>query len=200
MRPDSRWQTIRTPDGKDLWLKMDTRETQYTSPFVAEIMPNSSVLAEEPTPYWGEATEPANAVVRPEVVVVQPPVDQPTQVRDSLTKTVPKARIIPNRIVMSTSGAQYDRWKQATSKELQAFLKTAWKEPTPEVPSRYFASKKKVVMQLLVFSQRQPKRRHKDLLATNMRRLEYVFRARIMKASRSRTPPSTPTLAFSDWS
>ena len=53
---------------------------------------------------------------------------------------------------MSTSGAQYDRWKQATSKELQAFLKTAWKEPTPEVRSRYFASKKKVVMQLLVFS------------------------------------------------
>ena len=53
---------------------------------------------------------------------------------------------------MSTSGVQYDRWKQATSKELQAFLKTAWKEPTPEVRSRYFASKKKVVMQLLVFS------------------------------------------------
>ena len=28
----SRWQTIRTPDGKDLWLKMDTGQTQYTSP------------------------------------------------------------------------------------------------------------------------------------------------------------------------
>ena len=53
---------------------------------------------------------------------------------------------------MSTSGAQYDRWKQATQKELQAFLKTAWKEPTPELRARYFASKKKVVMQLLVFS------------------------------------------------
>ena len=89
-------------------------------------------------------------MVRPEVVVFQPPVDQPTQVRDSLTKTVPKARSIPNRVVMNTSGAQYDRWKQATSKELQAFLKTAWKEPTPEVRSRYFASKKKVVMQLVV--------------------------------------------------
>ena len=95
---------------------------------------------------------PANAVVLPEVVVFQPPVDQTAQARDFLTKTVPKARIIPNRVVMSTSGAQYDRWKQATSQELQAFLKTAWKEPTPEVRSRYFASKKKVVMQLLVFS------------------------------------------------
>ena len=53
---------------------------------------------------------------------------------------------------MSTAGVQYDRWKQATHKELQAFLKTAWKEPTPELCARYFASKKKVVMQLLVFS------------------------------------------------
>ena len=93
----SRWQTIHTPDGKDLWLKMDTGQTQYTSPFVAEIKPDSSDLAEELTAYWGEATDPANAVVRPEVVVFQPPVDQPVQVRDSLTKTVPKARIIPNR-------------------------------------------------------------------------------------------------------
>ena len=148
-----RWQTIRTPDGKDLWLKMDTGETEYTSPFVAETQPDSSVLAEEPTAYWGEATDPANAVVRPEVVVFQPPVEQLVQARASLTDTVPKARVIPNRIVMSTSGAQYDRWKQATRKELQAFLKTAWKEPTPELRSRYFASKKKVVMQFSVRAQ-----------------------------------------------
>ena len=78
--------------------------------------------------------------------------DQPFQVGDSLTKTVPKARIIPNKVVMNTSGAQYDRRKQATSNELQAFLKIAWKEPTPEFRARYFAAKKKVVMQLLVFS------------------------------------------------
>ena len=149
----SRWQTIHTLDGKDLWLKMDTGQTQYTSPFVAEIKPDSSDLLEELTAYWGEAMDPANAVLRPEVVVFQRPVDQPVQVRDSLTNTVPKARIIPNRIVMSTSGAQYDRWKHATQKGLQAFLKTAWKEPTPELRARYFASKKKkVVMQLLVFS------------------------------------------------
>ena len=59
----SRWQTIRTPEGKDLWLKMDTGQTQYTSPFVAEIKPDSSDPAEEPIAYWGgEATDPANAV------------------------------------------------------------------------------------------------------------------------------------------
>ena len=97
---------LHTPDGKDLWLKMDTGQTQYTSPFVAEIKPDSSDLAEEHTAYWGEATDPANAVVRPEVVVFQPPVDQPMQVRNSLTKTVRKARIIPNRVVMSTSGCK----------------------------------------------------------------------------------------------
>ena len=44
------------------------------------------------------------------------------------------------------SGAQYERWKQATSKELQFFLKIVWKEPTPELRARYFAAKKKVVM------------------------------------------------------
>ena len=53
---------------------------------------------------------------------------------------------------MNTSGAQCGRWKQATSKELQAFPKIAWKEPTPEVRSRYLANKKKVVTQLLVSS------------------------------------------------
>ena len=26
----TRWQTIRAPEGKDLWLKMDTGQTQYT--------------------------------------------------------------------------------------------------------------------------------------------------------------------------
>ena len=46
---------------------------------------------------------------------------------------------------MQTKGDQYERWKQATSKELQAFLKTAWKEPTAETKARYFAKKQKVV-------------------------------------------------------
>ena len=62
------------------------------------------------------------------------------------------ARILPSLVVMSTTGAQYDRWKQATSKQLQAFLKIAWKEPTPELRTRYSAAKKKMVMQLLVFT------------------------------------------------
>ena len=91
-------------------------------------------------------------MVRPEVVDFLPPQDKPVQARDALSKTVPKARVIPKGVVMSTTGAQYERWQQATSKELQAFLKTAWKEPTPELRARYFAAKKKVVMQLLVFS------------------------------------------------
>ena len=41
----TRWQTIRTPDGKDLWLKMDTGQTQYSSPFVSEIKPDSYSLS-----------------------------------------------------------------------------------------------------------------------------------------------------------
>ena len=139
-----RWQTIRTLEGKDLWLKMDTGQTQCSSPFVSAVKAQSTVIAEEPIVYWGEATDPGNAVVRPEVVAFQLPANLPTQVRDSLTKTFPKARIIPNRVVMTTSGAQCDRWKQATSKELQAFLKS-WKEPTPELRARCFANKKKVV-------------------------------------------------------
>ena len=78
--------------------------------------------------------------------------DKPAQARDALTTTVPKARIIPNKVLVNTTGARYERWKQATSKELHAFLKTAWKGPTQELRSRYFAAKKKVVMQVLVFS------------------------------------------------
>ena len=119
----TRWQTIKTPEGQDLWLRMDTGQTQYSSPIVTEVK--------------GEAVNHK---------------DQPAQARDSLIKTVPKARIIPNRVVVNTSGAQYERWEQTTSKELQAFLKTVWKEPTPELRARYFAAKKKVVTQLLVFS------------------------------------------------
>ena len=85
------------------------------------------------TAYWGEVAEPSNDVVRPEFLEFQPPPDQPVQARDALTKTALKARIIPNKVVMSASGAQYERWKQATSKELQAFLGLLWKGPTSEL-------------------------------------------------------------------
>ena len=94
----------------------------------------------------------SNDHVRQEVLDFVCPTHQPDQLRTSLTKTVPKARIIPNKVVMQTKGDQYERWKQATSKELQAFLKTTWKEPTAETKARYFARKQKVVMQLLVFT------------------------------------------------
>ena len=47
--------------------------------------------------------------------------DKPAQARDALTKTVPLACIIPNKVVTTTTGAQHERWKQATAKELNAF-------------------------------------------------------------------------------
>ena len=93
----TRWQTIKTPEGKDLRLRMGTGQTQYSSRFVTEVKGEAAEPVEEPIAYWGEATEPGNAVVRPDVVDFQPPEDQPAQARDSLTKTVPKARIIPNK-------------------------------------------------------------------------------------------------------
>ena len=67
-------------------------------------------------------------------------------------KTVLKVCIIPNSIVLHSTGAQCESRKQATSKELQAFLNIAWKEPKPELRARYFPAKKKIVMQLLIFS------------------------------------------------
>ena len=102
--------------------------------------------------YWGDVNEAGNDHVRQEVLDFACPTQQPEQLRDSLTKTVPKARIVPNKLVMQTKRDQYERWKQATSKELNTFLKTAWKEPTAETKPRYFAKKQKVVMQLLVFT------------------------------------------------
>ena len=33
----NRWQTIQTPEGKDLWLRMDTGQTQCSSPFLISI-------------------------------------------------------------------------------------------------------------------------------------------------------------------
>ena len=61
-----RWQTIQTAEGKDLWLRMDTGQTHYSSPFLAEA--KSAATDDEHTrvAYWGEVTEPSNAVVRPE--------------------------------------------------------------------------------------------------------------------------------------
>ena len=102
--------------------------------------------------YWGDVNEVGNDHVRQEVLDFVCPAQQPEQLRDSLTKTVPKARIFPNKVVMQTTGDQYERWKQATSKWFNAFLKIAWKEPTAETKARYLANKQKVVMQLLVFT------------------------------------------------
>ena len=48
---------------------------------------------------------------------LNPPQDKPAQARAALTKTVRKARIISNKVVMTTTGAHYERWKQASAKE-----------------------------------------------------------------------------------
>ena len=143
------WSSIRTPEGKDLWIQLTTGKVQYSSPFVSEYAEEKSA---DTCAYWGDVNEEGNDHVRQEVLDFVCPAQQPEQLRTSLTKTVPKARIIPNKVVMQTKGDQYERWKQATAKELHAFLKTAWKEPTAETKARYFAKKQKVVMQLLVFT------------------------------------------------
>ena len=80
-----------------------------------------------PLAYWGDVNEAGNDQVRQEVLDFVCPTHQPEQLRTSLTKTVPKARVIPNKVVMQTKGVQYERWKQATSKELQAFLQDSVK-------------------------------------------------------------------------
>ena len=129
--------------------QLKTGKAQYSSPFLSEIVDAKNA---DSSAYWGDVNEAGNDHVRQEVLDFVCPAHQPEQLRNSLTKTVPKARIIPNKVVMKTTGDQYERWKQATSKELQAFLKTAWKEPTAETKARYFAKKQKVVMQLLVFT------------------------------------------------
>ena len=143
------WTSIVTPEGKELWIQLKTGKAQYSSPFVSEFADAKNA---DSYAYWGDVNEAGNDQVRQEVLDFVCPTHQPEQLRNSLTKTVPKARTIPNKVVMQTKGDQYERWKQATSKELQAFLKTAWKEPTAETKARYFAKKQKVVMQLLVFT------------------------------------------------
>ena len=82
---------------------------------------------------------------------------------------------------MNTTGAHYECWKQATSKELQFFLKTAWKEPTRQLHACDFAAKKKSVMQLLVFSLK-PMTAEKKALGL----LGDEYENRIMKDFRSR--------------
>ena len=92
-----RWQAIQTPEGKDLWLCMDTGQTQYSSPFLSEVESASADDGDDTRiACWGDVAERGNDVVHPEVVEVLPPPDKPVQARDALTKNIPKARIIPN--------------------------------------------------------------------------------------------------------
>ena len=65
---------------------------------------------------WGDVNEPGSDIVHQEVVDLVRPADKPAQERETLTKTVPKALIIPNKLVMNTTGAQYECWKQASQR------------------------------------------------------------------------------------
>ena len=47
----TKWQTIKTPEGKDLWLCMDSGQTQYSSPFVTEVKGEAAEPAQEPIAY-----------------------------------------------------------------------------------------------------------------------------------------------------
>ena len=91
------WTSIRTPEGKDLWIQLTTGKAQYSSPFVSEFAEAKSA---DLRAYWGDVTEEGNDHVRQEVLDFVCPTRQPEQLRTSLTKTVPKARIIPNKVVM----------------------------------------------------------------------------------------------------
>ena len=93
------WNSIRTPEGKDLWIQLTTGKTQYSSPFVSELTEAKSA---DSFAYWGDVTEEGNNQVRQEVLDFVCPTQQPEQLRSSLTTTVPKARIIPNKLVMQT--------------------------------------------------------------------------------------------------
>ena len=117
------WKTIQIPEGKDLSLHLDSGHTHY-SPFIAEVESATAAVEDDAKQeFWGEITEPGNDVVRTEVVEVNPPQHMPAQAQDALAKTVPKARIIPNKVVMTTTGAQYGRWKQLPQRSSKPSLR-----------------------------------------------------------------------------
>ena len=87
------------------------------------------------------------------------------------------------------------------SHQEMAFLKIAWKEPTPELRARYFAKKKEVVTQLLVFSLKPMTAEKK---AQGLVGEEYE-KARICLQGHNHegpelSPQPTPTRALSDCS
>ena len=56
---------------EDLWLRMDTGQTQYSSPFLSEVKSAAADDVDDTRiAHWGEVTEPGNDVVRPEVVEI----------------------------------------------------------------------------------------------------------------------------------
>ena len=183
---------------KNLWLSMSDGHTHYAWPFIAEVEGATAETVDgNPHACWEDVSEPGNDIVRKEVLEFTQPCDIPAQARDALTKTVSKARIIPHKVVMNTTGGQYERWKHVASKELHAILKTAWKEPTQELRSRYFAAKEKVVTQLLVFSLRPVTAEERATgLQTNMGKHAFAFKNSVTKDFECRTLLPTLTRIF----
>ena len=60
----NRWQTIQTPEGKDLWLRMDTGQTQDSSPFLAEVTSVATEDAEHTRIGRGHRTRPCGGSPR----------------------------------------------------------------------------------------------------------------------------------------
>ena len=130
-------------------FQLKTGKPQNSSPFLSEIADAKNVDTQfKSYAYWGDVNEVGNDHVRQEVLDFVCPAQQPEQLRNSLTKTIPKARSRTRLLCRPRE----TNMSEATSKELSAFLKTAWKEPTAETKAKYFAKKQKVVMQLLVFT------------------------------------------------
>ena len=112
------WTSIVTPEGKDLWIQLRTGKAQYSSPFVSEFADAKNV---DSYAYWGDVNEAGNYQVRQEVLDFVCPTHQPEQLRNSLTKTVPKARIIPNKVVMQTKSPRATNTRDGSKQRLRSF-------------------------------------------------------------------------------
>ena len=123
----SRWQTIRTPEGKIYGLRW-TQARHNIPHLLLQKLSQTHQFQLRNRQRTGEKqlTQPTQWCDQKLLYFNL----QSTSLFKSGILSPRQFRKLPNRIVMSTSGAQYDRCKQATQKELQAFLKTAWKEPT----------------------------------------------------------------------
>ena len=143
---------------EELWLNLDDGHVQHKVPFVTEAPEEVDGKSCAIEAYWGKVPGPGNDAAIDEALTFVPPASQPWEIRKALTRIAPKAKIIPKE------------------KELQAFLKGAWKTPTDQARAKYFVAKKKVVMQLLFFSLKPmtADKRATGMTGTSMRKPIYA--------------------------